>query len=371
MKKSNALRMVGPSPVVPRPHVNSAHVLVAGLLLALLSAFTYLRRPALLCLAGVAAILGQFGSDVSGVGGYGAAGVLAVLLLTGSEWLLHRSAGSRLVWPAALALAVGAVGACLAALQVWGQIDAPGLLAAAMFLTLPWVPAASAVRLALSGLPNGRESVAMVAVTRTLLDALRTRVADRTNFATSVAGANEEAKSALLVRIDRVDALLTRMTAGEHSALRPVVLHAQALMEAARVDDALDALAGFSSNDCGHGKEREALEAEAEHHGWFVRNAVALIHAYRQIVPEQHRRGCRFEPTCSSYLEDALLRHGVMRGLRLGFSRALRCVPYGDAGLDPVPARAVLPRRLVDSCTGSDVSVLDSNHQQQHKESQP
>ena len=34
---------------------------------------------------------------------------------------------------------------------------------------------------------------------------------------------------------------------------------------------------------------------------------------------------CNFEPTCSEYMRQALLRHGAARGLRLGFARICRC----------------------------------------------
>ncbi len=34
---------------------------------------------------------------------------------------------------------------------------------------------------------------------------------------------------------------------------------------------------------------------------------------------------CNFEPTCSEYMRQALLKHGAGRGLRLGFARICRC----------------------------------------------
>ncbi len=34
---------------------------------------------------------------------------------------------------------------------------------------------------------------------------------------------------------------------------------------------------------------------------------------------------CNFEPSCSEYMRQALLRHGAARGLRLGFARICRC----------------------------------------------
>lgn len=46
---------------------------------------------------------------------------------------------------------------------------------------------------------------------------------------------------------------------------------------------------------------------------------------------------CRFEPTCSHYCEEAVLRHGAAKGLWLTLRRLFRCHPWGGHGYDPVP----------------------------------
>jgi uncharacterized protein len=48
---------------------------------------------------------------------------------------------------------------------------------------------------------------------------------------------------------------------------------------------------------------------------------------------------CRFEPTCSAYADQAIARHGVIRGGALAARRLLKCHPMGGHGYDPVPAR--------------------------------
>lgn len=48
---------------------------------------------------------------------------------------------------------------------------------------------------------------------------------------------------------------------------------------------------------------------------------------------------CRFRPTCSEYMIQALQTHGLWQGLRLGLWRILRCNPFCRAGDDPVPPR--------------------------------
>ena len=49
--------------------------------------------------------------------------------------------------------------------------------------------------------------------------------------------------------------------------------------------------------------------------------------------------GCRFEPSCSTYARDAVLRHGALRGSWLALKRVARCHPWGGCGHDPVPEK--------------------------------
>ena len=49
--------------------------------------------------------------------------------------------------------------------------------------------------------------------------------------------------------------------------------------------------------------------------------------------------GCRFEPSCSAYLLEALRSHGALRGSLLGLRRLARCHPWGGCGHDPVPEK--------------------------------
>jgi len=47
--------------------------------------------------------------------------------------------------------------------------------------------------------------------------------------------------------------------------------------------------------------------------------------------------GCRFRPTCSEYLVEAVEVHGWVAGGWMGLKRICRCHPWGGSGYDPVP----------------------------------
>ncbi len=65
--------------------------------------------------------------------------------------------------------------------------------------------------------------------------------------------------------------------------------------------------------------------------------AAMLIQSYRLVLAPLLGPACRYEPSCSHYAEEAILRHGVLSGAWLGVRRLLRCHPLGGSGYDPVP----------------------------------
>lgn len=46
---------------------------------------------------------------------------------------------------------------------------------------------------------------------------------------------------------------------------------------------------------------------------------------------------CKFYPTCSEYAHQAFGKHGFFQGWLLTAKRVLRCHPWSQAGIDPVP----------------------------------
>jgi len=45
---------------------------------------------------------------------------------------------------------------------------------------------------------------------------------------------------------------------------------------------------------------------------------------------------CRFYPTCSDYAQEAISRHGILKGLIRAVGRLARCQPFSKGGYDPV-----------------------------------
>lgn len=65
-----------------------------------------------------------------------------------------------------------------------------------------------------------------------------------------------------------------------------------------------------------------------------------LVKAYSYILSPFLGKNCRYHPTCSCYMFDALEKHGVCKGSFLGIKRILACNPWSKRNFyDPVPKR--------------------------------
>jgi uncharacterized protein len=64
---------------------------------------------------------------------------------------------------------------------------------------------------------------------------------------------------------------------------------------------------------------------------------LSSIRLYRATLSPFLSGACRHEPSCSAYAEEAIRRHGALRGGWLAARRLLRCHPLGSSGFDPVP----------------------------------
>ena len=70
----------------------------------------------------------------------------------------------------------------------------------------------------------------------------------------------------------------------------------------------------------------------------LVRRCVAApIALYQVAISPLLGPRCRFYPSCSQYAIDAVLKHGVLRGVFLAVGRVVRCNPWNPGGVDVVP----------------------------------
>lgn len=63
----------------------------------------------------------------------------------------------------------------------------------------------------------------------------------------------------------------------------------------------------------------------------------ALIRIYQYAISPLLGNNCRFYPSCSQYMLEAIKIHGLLKGTGLGTRRILKCHPWHDGGIDLVP----------------------------------
>jgi uncharacterized protein len=68
-----------------------------------------------------------------------------------------------------------------------------------------------------------------------------------------------------------------------------------------------------------------------------ARVEIGAIRVYQWTLRPLIGAQCRFWPSCSDYAVQALRLHGAARGTALSAKRILRCNPWNEGGVDPVP----------------------------------
>ncbi|HLG30180.1 MAG TPA: membrane protein insertion efficiency factor YidD [Candidatus Brocadiales bacterium] len=63
---------------------------------------------------------------------------------------------------------------------------------------------------------------------------------------------------------------------------------------------------------------------------------IGLIRIYQLCIAPLLPQACRYDPSCSQYMIEAIHKKGVLLGLSKGIWRILRCHPFGGSGYDSV-----------------------------------
>ncbi|QNN21383.1 membrane protein insertion efficiency factor YidD [Planctomycetales bacterium ZRK34] len=60
----------------------------------------------------------------------------------------------------------------------------------------------------------------------------------------------------------------------------------------------------------------------------FSRLLISLVRVYRATLGPLLSGHCRYHPTCSQYMIDAITKYGPIRGTWRGLKRIARCHPF-------------------------------------------
>ncbi|MGT2685805.1 membrane protein insertion efficiency factor YidD [Streptococcus porcinus] len=63
---------------------------------------------------------------------------------------------------------------------------------------------------------------------------------------------------------------------------------------------------------------------------------IYVVRLYQRFISPLFPPSCRYRPTCSTYMIQAIEKHGI-KGVLMGIARIFRCHPFVDGGDDPVP----------------------------------
>lgn len=66
------------------------------------------------------------------------------------------------------------------------------------------------------------------------------------------------------------------------------------------------------------------------------------VKGYQKHISPLFPPSCRYYPTCSTYMIQAIEKHGAVKGTVMGTARILRCQPLAKGGFDPVPPKFTL-----------------------------
>lgn len=83
---------------------------------------------------------------------------------------------------------------------------------------------------------------------------------------------------------------------------------------------------------------------------------IGVLKLYRLIISPLYGQVCGYFPSCSAYGLEAVTVHGAVKGSWLTGRRILRCNPWSQGGIDPVPpGRRIWPE-------GHAPKIIELNH---------
>ncbi|MCC6575017.1 MAG: membrane protein insertion efficiency factor YidD [Planctomycetes bacterium] len=95
---------------------------------------------------------------------------------------------------------------------------------------------------------------------------------------------------------------------------------------------------------------------------WRVAPFIFALRVYKRVLSPLLPRLCRYEPTCSEYMLDAIRQRGILQGLAIGTLRLLRCAPWGGCGYDPVEAFRWPWQKRTPAPTDAPAAPCDHQH---------
>lgn len=73
---------------------------------------------------------------------------------------------------------------------------------------------------------------------------------------------------------------------------------------------------------------------------WLSYILIAIVKFYKSFISPLTPATCRYTPSCSTYMLEAIQVHGPFKGFWLGLKRISSCHPWGGSGYDPVPGKS-------------------------------
>jgi len=61
-----------------------------------------------------------------------------------------------------------------------------------------------------------------------------------------------------------------------------------------------------------------------------------MVRLYQIVISPFTGERCRFYPSCSAFMIEAIEKFGPVKGTFLGIKRIFRCHPFNEGGYDPV-----------------------------------